>query len=248
MWYRSWTTNGADAPRSGAGGDAVHWLIDNFPRVLELTREHLQLALLPLLLGLAIAIPVGILVRRTPWLRRTTVVVASVAFTIPSLALFVTLPGLVGLDILGMANVVTALTVYSTALLVRAVPEALDAVPGDVVDASTAMGFTALRRALTVELPLALPVLVAKVRVVAVTNISLVSVGALVGMGGLGELFTEGYQRDYPDQILAGIIAIVVLALAFDAALHLAGRLLTPWERPGRRSRGATLELSEGPA
>lgn len=226
----------------------VHWLVDNFPRVLDLTRDHLQLALLPLLLGLVIALPVGTAVRRAPWLRRITVVVASVAFTIPSLALFVTLPGLFGLDILGMANVVTALTVYSTALLVRAVPEALDAVPGDVVDASTAMGFTTLRRALTVELPLALPVLIANVRVVAVTNISLVSVGALVGVGGLGELFTEGYQRDFPDQILAGIIAIVVLALAFDAALYLAGRLLTPWERPGRRSRRATLELSEGPA
>jgi len=226
----------------------VHWLVDNFPRVLDLTRDHLQLALLPLLFGLVIALPLGTAVRRTPWLRRITVVAAGIAFTIPSLALFVTLPGLLGLDILGTANVVTALTVYSTALLVRVVPEALDAVPGDVVDASTAMGFTTARRALTVELPLALPVLIANVRVVAVTNISMVSVGALVGVGGLGELFTEGYQRDYPDQIVAGIIAIVVLALAIDGALYLAGRLLTPWERPGRRSRRATLALSDGPA
>ncbi|MDH6675951.1 osmoprotectant transport system permease protein [Rhodococcus sp. LBL1] len=226
----------------------MRWLIDNFPRVLELTREHLQLALLPLLLGLAIAVPLGTAVRRVGWLRRTTVVAASIAFTIPSLALFVTVPSLFGLSVLDPANVVIALTVYSTALLVRVVPEALDAVPDDVVDASTAMGFPPVRRALTVELPLALPVLIANVRVVAVTNISLVSVGALIGVGGLGELFTEGYQRDYPDQIVAGIIAIVALALAFDAALYVAGRLLTPWERPGRRTRRVTVELSEGPA
>ncbi|MDH6282969.1 ABC transporter permease [Prescottella agglutinans] len=226
----------------------MRWLIDNFPRVLELTREHLQLALLPLLLGLAIAVPLGTAVRRVGWLRRTTVVAASIAFTIPSLALFVTVPSLFGLSVLDPANVVIALTVYSTALLVRVVPEALDAVPDDVVDASTAMGFPPVRRALTVELPLALPVLIANVRVVAVTNISLVSVGALIGVGGLGELFTEGYQRDYPDQIVAGIIAIVALALAFDAALYVAGRLLTPWERPGRRTRRTTVELSEGPA
>ena len=226
----------------------VRWLIDNFPRVLELTREHLQLALLPLLLGLVIAVPLGTAVRRVPWLRRTTVVVASIAFTIPSLALFVTVPTVFGLSILDPANVVIALTVYSTALLVRAVPEALDAVPADIVDASTALGFTAARRALTVELPLALPVLVANVRVVAVTNISLVSVGALIGVGGLGELFTEGYQRDYPQQIVAGIVAIVVVALAFDAALYVAGRMLTPWERPGTRSRRTTVKLSEGPA
>ncbi|MCL2535961.1 MAG: ABC transporter permease subunit, partial [Nocardiaceae bacterium] len=185
----------------------MRWLIDNFPRVLDLAREHLQLALLPLLFGLLIAVPLGTVVRRVPWLRRTTVVAASIAFTIPSLALFVTVPSLFGLSVLDPANVVIALTVYSTALLVRVVPEALDAVPDDVVDASTAMGFTPVRRALTVELPLALPVLIANVRVVAVTNISLVSVGALIGVGGLGELFTEGYQRDYPDQIVAGIIA-----------------------------------------
>lgn len=226
----------------------MRWLIDNFPRVLDLAREHLQLALLPLLFGLLIAVPLGTVVRRVPWLRRTTVVAASIAFTIPSLALFVTVPSVLGLGILDPANVVIALTVYSTALLVRVVPEALDAVPDDVVDAATAMGYTAPRRALAVELPLALPVLIANVRVVAVTNISLVSVGALIGVGGLGELFTEGYQRDYPDQIVAGIIAIVALALAFDAALYVVGRLLTPWERTSTRARRATVELSEGPA
>jgi osmoprotectant transport system permease protein len=147
--------------------------------------------------------------------------------------LFVTIPAILGTRILDEINVVIALAVYSTALLIRVVPEALDSVPFAVVDSAQAMGYTSLRRAVGVELPLALPVLVAGIRVVAVTNISLVSVGSVIGIGGLGQLFTQGYQRDYPDQIVAGIISIVFLALIFDAALYLLGRRLTPWTRIG---------------
>ncbi|MDV6305162.1 ABC transporter permease [Rhodococcus cerastii] len=207
------------------------WLLDNFDVVLGYTKTHLYLSLVPLLIGLLIAIPVGTVIRNTRWVRRITLTVASIAFTLPSLALFVTIPAIVGLPVLDPLNVVIALAVYSTALLVRAVPEALDSVPFAVVDSAEAMGYSTLRRAVTVELPLALPVLIANIRVVAVTNISLVSVGSVIGIGGLGQLFTQGYQRDYPDQIFAGIISIVFLALIFDAALYLLGRRLTPWTR-----------------
>ncbi|OZF03095.1 ABC transporter permease [Rhodococcus sp. 15-2388-1-1a] len=207
------------------------WLLDNFDVVLGYTKTHLYLSLVPLLAGLLIAIPLGTVIRNTRWVRRITLTVASIAFTLPSLALFVTIPAVVGLPVLDPLNVVIALAVYSTALLVRAVPEALDSVPFAVVDSAEAMGYSSLRRAVTVELPLALPVLIANIRVVAVTNISLVSVGSVIGIGGLGQLFTQGYQRDYPDQIFAGIISIVFLALIFDAALYLLGRRLTPWTR-----------------
>ncbi|MDZ7929135.1 ABC transporter permease [Rhodococcus sp. NPDC076796] len=207
------------------------WLLDNFDVVLGYTKTHLYLSLVPLFVGLLIAIPLGTVIRNTRWVRRITLTVASIAFTLPSLALFVTIPAVVGLPVLDPLNVVIALSVYSTALLVRAVPEALDSVPFAVVDSAEAMGYSSLRRALTVELPLALPVLIANIRVVAVTNISLVSVGSVIGIGGLGQLFTQGYQRDYPDQIFAGIISIVFLALIFDAALFLLGRRLTPWTR-----------------
>ena len=207
------------------------WLLDNFDVVLGYTKTHLYLSLVPLFVGLLIAIPLGTVIRNTRWVRRITLTVASIAFTLPSLALFVTIPAVVGLPVLDPLNVVIALSVYSTALLVRAVPEALDSVPFAVVDSAEAMGYSSLRRALTVELPLALPVLIASIRVVAVTNISLVSVGSVIGIGGLGQLFTQGYQRDYPDQIFAGIISIVFLALIFDAALFLLGRRLTPWTR-----------------
>ncbi|MBY4129185.1 ABC transporter permease [Rhodococcus fascians] len=212
------------------------WLFDNFDVVLGYTKTHLYLSLVPLFVGLLIAIPLGTVIRNTRWVRRITLTVASIAFTLPSLALFVTIPAVVGLPVLDPLNVVIALAVYSTALLVRAVPEALDSVPFAVVDSAQAMGYSTLRRAVTVELPLALPVLIANIRVVAVTNISLVSVGSVIGIGGLGQLFTQGYQRDYPDQIFAGIISIVFLALVFDAALFLLGRRLTPWTRLGTGS------------
>ena len=212
----------------------MKYLLNNFDKVGDYAQTHLYLALVPLLIGLAIALPVGIAIQNSPLLRKITVTIASIAFTIPSLALFVTIPSIAGLKVLDPLNVVIALTVYATALLVRAVPEALDSVAPDVLDAATAMGFTSLRRTLTVELPLAVPVLIASIRVVTVTNISLVSIGSLIGIGGLGQLFTEGYQRDYPDEIVAGIIAIVVLALVFDAALYLTGRVLTPWARTAK--------------
>ncbi|MFG1791620.1 ABC transporter permease [Nocardia sp. NPDC049149] len=209
----------------------MNYLIDNFAEIMGITKTHLYLALVPLALGLVIAVPVGALIRRVPWLRRITVTVASLAYTIPSLALFVIIPPIVGISAIDPLNVIIALTVYSTALLVIAVPAALDSVPAQVVDAADAVGFSSVRRTLTVDMPLAIPVFVSSLRVVVVTNIAMVSVGALIGVGGLGKLFTQGYQRDYPDEIVAGIIVILALALIFDRLVYGLGRWATPWVR-----------------
>ena len=176
-----------------------------------------------------IAIPAGALAHRARWLRRVTTTAASVAYTIPSLALFVIIPPLLGIGVIDPLNVVIALTIYSVALLITAVPAALDSVPADTLDAADAIGHPRWRRLLTVDFPLALPVFMANLRVVAVTNISMVTVGALIGVGGLGKLFTQGYQRDYPDEIVAGVIVVLVLALIVDRALYLVGRVATPW-------------------
>ena len=170
-------------------------------------------------------------------LRRLTTVTASIIFTIPSLALFVVLPLIIPTRILDEANVIVALTLYTVALLVRAVPEALDAVSPAVLDAATAVGYKPLTRMLKVELPLALPVLIASLRVVAVTNISMVAVGSVIGIGGLGTWFTEGYQANKSDQIIAGIIAIFVLAIVIDTLIMFAGKALTPWTRAARPAR-----------
>ncbi len=215
----------------------MRYLLNHLDTAWALTLIHLRLSLIPVLLGLLIAVPLGALVWRHATLRRLTTLAASIIFTIPSLALFVVLPLIIPTRILDETNVIVALTLYTTALLVRAVPEALDAVPAHVRDAATAVGYTRIGQLLKVELPLSVPVLTASLRVVAVTNISMVAVGSVIGIGGLGSWFTEGYQADKSDQIVAGIIAIFVLAVIVDVVILMAGRLSTPWARANSDGR-----------
>lgn len=212
----------------------MRYLINHLDTAWSLTLIHLRLALVPVVLGLLIAVPLGALVWRRAALRRVTTLTASIIFTIPSLALFVVLPLIIPTRILDEANVIVALTLYTTALLVRAVPEALDAVPGQVRDAAAAIGYSRIGQLLKVELPLSIPVLVAGLRVVAVTNISMVAVGSVIGIGGLGTWFTEGYQADKSDQIVAGILAVFVIAVMIDMLILVAGRVITPWARATR--------------
>ncbi|MCX6461975.1 MAG: ABC transporter permease subunit [Pseudonocardiales bacterium] len=213
------------------------WVPRNLDLIGELTLQHLWLALLPVLLGLVISVPLAWLATRAPAARAVLITVTGLLYTVPSLALIVMLPLVLGLGILSPLNVVIALTIYTVALLVRSIADALDAVPTVVVAAATAMGYTPLRRFVAVELPLAVPVTVAGLRVAAVSNMSLVTVGAIVGLGGLGVLFTDGFQRDIPAEILTGIVLVLVLALVVDALLLLAGRAATPWARVGQGAK-----------
>jgi len=192
---------------------------------------HARLSALPLLIGLLLALPLGWLARRYRWLYLPMVTTAGLLYTIPSLALFILLPGLLKTRILDSSNVVVALTIYTVALLVRVVADALAAVPEDVLQAATAMGYRRIGRLLKVELPIAVPVIAAGLRVAAVSNVSLVSVSALIGIPELGQLFTNGLQLNYQTPILLGIILSVLLALVFDTAIQLVARLLTPWRR-----------------
>ena len=178
-----------------------------------------------------LAIPLGWLASRSRVLRGFLLSVSGVLYTIPSLALVVVMPILLGTNILDSVNMVVTLTVYTVALLIRSVADALAAVPREVIASATAMGFRPFRRFLTVELPLAVPVLIAGLRVATVSNISLASVGALIGLGGLGQLFTDGEQRDILPEVIAGVIACVVLAIVADTILIIIGRLATPWNR-----------------
>ncbi|MFC5949632.1 ABC transporter permease [Pseudonocardia lutea] len=209
------------------------WIPRNLGMLGGLLGEHVVLALVPVLIGLVLAVPIGWAANRNRTLRGVLVPAASVLYTIPSLALFIVLPAIIGTRILDPLNVVVALTIYTVALLVRSVADALGAVPSLVVAAATAMGYRPGRRFVSVELPLAVPVLIAGLRVAAVSNISLVSVGALIGVGGLGQLFTDGYQRNFPLEILTGIVLILLLALVVDGLLVLVGRVTTPWARAG---------------
>jgi osmoprotectant transport system permease protein len=207
------------------------WVLGNLDLIGGLLLQHLYFALPPIIIGLVLAIPLGWLANRNTALRSALVNISGLLYTIPSLALFVLLPPLLGTGILNPANVIVALTVYTVALLVRTVTDGLGAVPQIVVNSATAMGYTPFRRFLGVELPLAVPVILAGLRVASVSSISLVTVGAVIGFGGLGKMFTDAFQRDIPSETVAGIVLVLLLALALDALILLIGRALTPWSR-----------------
>jgi osmoprotectant transport system permease protein len=212
------------------------WIPRNGSLILGLLGQHIILSLLPVVIGLVLAVPLGWLATRSRVARAVLIPSAGVLYTVPSLVLFIVLPGILGTRILDPINVVVALAVYTVALLVRSVADALAAVPSMVVAAATAMGFRPTRRFVSVELPLAVPVLIAGLRVATVSNISLVSVGALVGVGGLGQLFTQGFQNNFPTEILTGVILSLLIALLADALLLGVGRFATPWSRAGANS------------
>lgn len=210
------------------------WLSRNLDKIAEATGEHLYLALLPVLVGLLVSIPLGWACSRWPGVRLVLVPLAGVLYTIPSLALITLVPLIIGTRIVDPLNVQVPLAIYTIALLVRSVTDALLAVPGEVTAAATAVGFRPARRFLAVELPLAIPVIVAGLRVAAVSAMSLTAVGALIGIGGLGSLITEGFRRNNAVEMVVAIALILVIALLIDALLLLGGRLITPWARTGQ--------------
>ncbi len=204
---------------------------DNRAEVLSWLWSHTWLAVIPVVFGLIISLPLGWLAVRKRWLYPPVVGIAGVLYTIPSIALFVILPNIIGTKILDPINVAVALTIYTVALLVRVVADGLSSVPDSVAQAATAMGYRRFGRLLHVELPIAVPVIAAGLRVAAVSNVSLVAVAATIGVPELGQLFTTGFQLSYFAPILLGIALCVLLALALDTLIVLGTRLLTPWQR-----------------
>jgi osmoprotectant transport system permease protein len=178
-----------------------------------------------------LALPLGWLARRFTWLYAPFTAGVGLLYTIPSLALFVILPLVTGYGILSPVNVIVALSLYTVALLVRTVADGLGAVPDDVENAATAMGYTRGKRFFAVELPLAVPVIAAGLRVAAVSNVSIVSVATVIGVQQLGLLFSDGFNRDFYDPLVVGILGCVALALLFDGVIVTAARVLTPWTR-----------------
>jgi osmoprotectant transport system permease protein len=203
----------------------------NWDVVWHYTLAHLQITLLALALGTLVAFPLGLIGYR--WRRSYTGIlgVSNVLYTIPSLSLIIVLGLGFGLGLLNDKPLVVALAIYTLAILVRNLVEGLRAVQEPVKDAALGMGYTPTRRLFAVELPLALPAIMAGLRVAAVSTISLVSVGGVLGRGGLGFLFFEGYRRDRTAEIMAGLGASIVLAVVVDMLLVLARRAMTPWIR-----------------
>lgn len=206
------------------------WLEYNAARTGQLALAHLWMTVVPTLLGLLLALPVGWLAyrhrRAYPWI----VGVGSLLYTIPSLAVFIILPMVTGTRILDPINIVIALTVYTFALLVRSVADGLASVSPETNQAAEAMGYTGLQRFVRVQLPVATPVILASMRVVVVTNVSIVSMAAIIGIPQLGTLFTEGFARRQMVPIMVGMVACLVLAVVLDQLIVRASRLLTPWQ------------------
>lgn len=211
------------------------WIQNNLPDIASLLGQHALLAVLPVLAALVIALPLGYLVFRTGKAANPILAVLGVIYSIPSLALFVALPLVLGTPILDPLNVAVALTIYAVALLVRSVVDGLRSVPRDVKQSASAVGFSRWGRLLRVELPLAMPVVFAGLRVVTVSNIALVTVAVLVASGGLGQLFLRGYNSIFYTPLIVGLVLTVALALLADGIILLIQRGTLPWAR-GRRA------------
>ncbi|MGH8900889.1 MAG: ABC transporter permease [Egibacteraceae bacterium] len=191
------------------------------------TQEHVVLTALPVLFGAAIAFPLALLAIRCPRLYGPLLGVTGVLFTIPSIALFLLLGPFTGF--LSRTTALIGLTIYTLLILLRNTVEGLRSVPAEVRESAEAMGYRPTARLFRVELPLALPVIIAGVRIATVTTIGLVTITAVIAQGGYGQFFIDGYLRDFATPTIVGIVGSVVLAVAADLLLLGVQRALTPW-------------------
>ena len=191
-------------------------------------REHVILTFWAVAIGLAIALPLGVAAWRWRRLQPLVLGVTGAIYTVPSIALFALLIPVTGL---GRTTAEIGLVGYTLLILVRNVVAGLDAVPDDVREAARGMGLTPIRTLLRVELPLALPAIVAGTRIATVTVIGLVTVTALIGQGGFGQLIYDGLLRDFRTPLVLGTVLSVALAATADVGLVLLERVLTPWSR-----------------
>jgi osmoprotectant transport system permease protein len=193
--------------------------------------EHTFLTLLAVGLGLVIAIPLAILAYRQHWIEGPILGLTGAIYTIPSLALLGFLVPITGL---GTTTAEIALVGYTLLILVRNVLTGLSSVPADIREAARGMGYTPTGQLLRVELPLAVPSIMAGIRIATVTTIGLVTVTALIGAGGLGQLINDGLNQDFRTLTVVGAAGSVALAIVADTVLVGVERLLTPWARRGR--------------
>lgn len=214
------------------GSINLDWIGNNLGRIGELLLEHIGLTLLAVGIGLAISLVLALLIRDRPRFYGPIIGLTGVLYAIPSLALFALLTPVTGLGTVLTAEI--ALVSYTLLILTRNIVEGLRSVPPEAIEAATGMGYTPAQRLLRIELPLALPIIVAGLRIATVTTVGLVTVTALIGMGGLGYLIvTIGINRGSfgLTQTLTGIVLAVGLAVAADLLLLALQRWLTPWAR-----------------
>ncbi len=205
---------------------------DYRPELQSNFMTHLWITVISVLLGLVLAFPLALLARRIPRIESLVISFTTIIYTIPSLALFSLLLPITGLT---ATTVVIGLALYSLTILVRNVLAGLRAVPAEVTESAVGNGYGPTRLLLTVELPLALPVIMAGLRVATVSTVALTTVGTIVSSGGLGEMLSDGFDRDFKAEILAASLLCVAMAVALDLLLVAAQWAATPWLRAGAR-------------
>ena len=207
----------------------VDWVIDNADVIARRIGEHLLVTVIAVVAGFAISLAIALLVRRFPVLYGPVLGVTGVMYSIPSIALFVILIPVTGLSLL---TAEIALVSYTLVILVRNIVTGLRQVPPEVLEAADGMGYTNLQRLWRVELPIAMPVILAGLRIATVTTIGLVTIATLIGMGGLGYLIVNvGIQRRFATATLTGVAVVVLLSVMIDLLIFELQRRLTPWSR-----------------
>jgi osmoprotectant transport system permease protein len=204
------------------------WVADHRSQIISLSLEHMKLTGIAVAVGFVIAVPLGIFAHRHRRAYAPITSFAGVLYTIPSISLFVLLIPITRISDLTVEIVLVS---YTLLIFIRNIVAGLNSVPGDAKEAARGMGYTNMQMLWRVELPLALPVIVAGVRVATVSTIGLVTVASLIGKGALGQLILQGLREFFPTKTMVGAMLSVVLALAADALLVATGRLLTPWSR-----------------
>jgi osmoprotectant transport system permease protein len=209
----------------------MNWAWDNRSYLGDLIGDHAILAFIPWAIGLVLSLPLGVLVARSRRSRFPILAVCAFLQAVPALTFFVVFPALLDTKLNEKANVVVALSLFAVAMMTRTVAEAIVAVPAPVRLCADAMGMSGFARTVRVELPASLPAIVAGLRTTAVTCVTLASASAVVGVRGLGTLFTEGYDTGFDTEVLVGIALVALLALGADVLLVRGVRLLAPWAK-----------------
>ncbi|HET7030802.1 MAG TPA: ABC transporter permease [Candidatus Limnocylindrales bacterium] len=206
------------------------WMFGHLDQIWVRIVQHLQLTVIPLALGIVIALILAIIAMRRPGTYGPITAVTGLLYTIPSLAAFAFLGSIYGLSLL---TAIIPLTTYTLLILFRNFIAGFNAVPAEILEAAEGMGYTRRQRFLRVELPLAVPLIIAGIRLTSVTTIGLATVAAVLGdpFGGLGQLITEGIQSFFPTKYLLGAILSVLLAIAADLLFVWFERFITPWAR-----------------
>ncbi|HVX68515.1 MAG TPA: ABC transporter permease subunit [Mycobacteriales bacterium] len=205
-----------------------HYITSNAHTILSATRTHVTLTLEAVLLGLLFAIPMAAVARQRPWLRTLVTNLCTALYAVPSLAFIV---ALVKVFQLSSLTVVIPLASYSLVILVRNILTGLDEIDGEVVDAARGMGMSNVLIFIKIRLPIAVPTIIAGVRLAVVSTIELVVIGGYVGQGGYGQQIFQGFAANSHTQLMTYLVLTVLLALVADAVLLVVQRLITPWRR-----------------